>query len=119
MSTIRVTPDEFNVLVDAVMTYYECKKEDWHKYEIHDKRHNKEDRKKHLAYIYNDALRCSLLAMLVGEAKIIDMKDEDSPWVSNDFENLWNITPLSHVRWLANEAGLSDYLNELEEGYGD
>lgn len=115
MSQIKVTPDELSVLADMVSTYYECKKYDWDKYEIHDKRHNKDKRKEALKAIYNDALRVELAVLILRDAEIVDATDEDLPWVNNDMLNLLYLNPLNHVRWLAKEAKLEDYLEDLEE----
>lgn len=39
---------------------------------------------------------------------------QDKPWVDNYMLNLLSLHPLNHVRWLAKEAKLEDYLEDLE-----
>ena len=113
-SKIQVTPDEFSCLVEMYMDWEECKHYDWDREEIHDKRHNIERRKKSLKMIYEGALRVELVRMLLYDAEIINSTEEDDPWVCNDFENITFANPLGWVRGLAKDAGLEEYLKELE-----
>ncbi|MBQ8984309.1 hypothetical protein IJ098_00420 [Candidatus Saccharibacteria bacterium] len=113
-SKIQVTPDEFSCLVEMFMDWEECKYYEWDREEIHDKRHNIERRKKSLKMIYDEALRVELVRMILYGAEIINASDEDDPWVSNDFENIVYSSPINRVRYMAQEAGLEEWLKELE-----
>lgn len=118
-SKIQVTPDEFSCLVGMYMDWEECKYYEWDREEIQDKRHNIERRKKSLKIIYDEALRVELVRMLLYDAKIINATDEDDPWVNNDFENMMYSNPINRVRYMAQEAGLEEYLKELEGENGE
>ena len=112
---IEVTSDEFFVLVEMFLGWSECKHYDWDRYEIHDKRHNVENRKEGLERIYEEALRLQLVKQLLWDATVHNLCDEDEPWVNNDFENLMYENPLGWARRLAKDAGLEDYMVELEK----
>ena len=110
---IELTPEELAVVADMFLCYVEHT--DYNEGYILDKRHSLEDRKKRLKLAYDAAYRIKLAQFLFGEAKTIEMEDEDIPWVDNDLQTIWQPSPIADVDRIARIAGLQDYYDKLEK----
>lgn len=109
----RMTPYEFDCLVDMFITCKEYVEEEWRAYEIHDKRHTNEKRRYDLRCMYEEAKKLGVVRDLILNSKVI-YEDDDDIEIDDDYMAVAYKDPMKFVRDRAREAGMEDYLEELE-----